>query len=215
MALPAAESPTPMPASTRPRGRGFWAGQLLPPLVMLLPLLSSDSTTVQFSIAMLLPVVLLCVLSLLLRGAFALFRRGDPRRMLRPALAIALYVPAAAYLLQSRDEARAVAAALATQLQAACVRDDACPAALAAGEGDDPSRRDLATPSTHLRWDVRYLRTADGFELHLLEMMDVSRVWRGGPGVALTAEEIADGVARPIGPDGEAIWAEDDPRADD
>lgn len=199
-------APSPSPSSPAPRrGRAFWLWQVLPALVVVLPLLSSDSSLVQMTLAMFVLVAFVCVVSLLVRGVRLLFRRGDPARLVRPALTLVLFVAAFAYLQHSLAEARVAAGALAAEMQAACVRDGRCPAELPIPAGTNASLRWLSTPTTHLRWSLRYVPTETGFEMQLLEMMDISARWRGGPHVPLVADRVEDGFEIPLDENGEPL----------
>src|SRR5688572_31576452 len=118
-------SAKPLPAR-RPRGRFFLPLQWLPPLLVLLPLASRDSTFAQMTLLPFALAAIFSFLSVLVRVVFLLFRRGDPARLLRPALTFVLFCGVFAYVEHSKQEARTVAGELAATVQAACVRDGHC-----------------------------------------------------------------------------------------
>jgi hypothetical protein len=133
------------------------------------------------------------VLSIVLRIGFLLFRRGDWRRLLRPVLALAIFVAAMAYVQWSLVQVREVANDEAVRIQAECVRVGKCPGALTIGRGEDGFRRYIGAPSTHLIWPILYRPGDDGFDLYLNEMIDTSQHWSGGPQAELQRESLIDG----------------------
>lgn len=151
-----------------------------------------------------------CVGALLVRLVRLAFRRGDPARLLRPVLVLAVLFALVSYMQFSLREAREIAGIEAVRVQAECVRAG-CPAAPAIGAGDNPQMRDLSTPPTRLHWPIRYHGNGDGFELLLLEGWDMSRRWHGGAGVELAYERIDDGHATPLplGGDGPPLFRAD------
>lgn len=192
---PAATAATAAPAAPAPkkRGRWFWPLQVVPPLLLIYLLWTDNGPGFYFSVLALALVAMLCLLSVLLRVVFLLFRRGDWRRLTRPLLAIAIFAFAMAYVQKSLREAKVVAAAEAAKIQAECDRAGRCPDGIAVGTGDNGHRRSLGTPSTHLLWPISYHTTDPGFVLELLATMDTTNRWTGGPGATLEYENLIEG----------------------
>jgi hypothetical protein len=192
-------APPPLPApavaaAPRRRGRWFWPLQVVPPLLLLI-FMGTDNGPGFYMGALVLLLVfgLPCLLSVVLRIGFLLFRRGDPRRLLRPLLGLGIVAGALVYTQASLREARVVAADEAARIQAECARAGACPDALTIGRGDHGRQRYVGTPSTHLQWPLRYHPAETGFELELLELMEASERWAGGPDAELVHVRVVEG----------------------
>ena len=195
-----------------PRGKGFWLWQVLPPFALLACFVSTYGPTVYFSLSFGVLVVLWSLGSLVVRLVRLVFRRGDPRRLVRPVLAIVLVMGPFAYVQKSLEQARDVITREAQRIQADCERAGRCPDGLAIGTGEDGTRRVVATPSTHLRWPLTYRSHEDGtFAIYLHEGIDTSRVWSGGTDTTLTYMRVDDGreTPLPLGGDGPAVFPDE------
>lgn len=178
--------------ATPDRTTRFWIGQFLPPLVILLLLWRDDGATFGFIAAMLLPVAVVSLASLLWR----LFRRREPARMLRPALALLLVVGAVVYAKHSLQQAHVIVDAEARRLQALC-SSGSCPDSASFPMPAVGTFARAPSPPTHLHWPVIHRRVDTGFELELLHGPDFRTRWTGGPDRAVEVFDVADHVAVP------------------
>jgi hypothetical protein len=156
-----------------------WALRILPPLLLLWPLSTRNGPTLYLCIALLLPILLWCFVTLA-----ANLIRWQPTQLVRPALCIAIALAWGPYLEYSMTPAVRYVDALAERIHARCNATGRCPSRIEGWSSPGPGIS-ASSYGKWVKWRIEYRPDGARFQIWIRVSLDNIRVASGGVGKEL------------------------------